>query len=1181
MNNITYAVSVDVNNPIIPYNVYVANVLDSNVRYLEITLYQNGNVIALSNEAIATASLVTDDVLIDDSVKCTISNNIISVPLEDLQRHGNLDVQVTVTEGEKVLAIPFPIQVRVTPNIAEDAQIDEDSLGSYAEVVQEIAAARKGYDSLDERLNSIISGDEHGAVVSGMERIMNKVQSIGSQSQTGDNDKYPSVTAVRDYVNIKTDDLQDYIEGELDRIDDDISGINTALLGKANKAAAGSAGELAALDGNGSPIRSGVSVIQSIGEGSNSRVPTTKAVRNALNDAISAKQDKPQTAGTAGQVLALDDNLNPVWANQSTDYAQLSNKPTINNVELSGNKTLAALGINAGSVGFDETGTYTDGSVGKELSDQKNAFNTITDETKLLADGYGVIPSEMVHGSGSSQNGSVASPYNYRVTSKDIVSFDRDVTLKSKTGFVFNLYFFTAQGAYDRFVQNQTSYSLANNKKVRITIKRSTEDTSEVADIPLFASSVYYEGEPLQRINNFVVDEEYTDFSGGYISTNTTPVNLTPTPSSSYKCVVVDCSEGDAFQVTGSGSVSNTVFAFLNSSGTVITKPSADISIHDLELVAPANTAKAVFNFRTSYDIKLVKNPASYIADKTNRNNEARIENTAFCFSNDDNLIENTKMVGGYLNSESGDVRASATYYTTDYIFVPKDKTIRFEPRIRKFLAYDYPSAPIAGSFVDLTTQGAYEYTATHDCYVRVTIAKEYVGITQAKILPFIVDSAVIGANDLIEFATIQNIKKCTFSKSGRELTVATSENDTYCCVDILTNAFEADNLYYFDIDIKTATGSGKALRVLFLGTESNQNNTYSGVRTDHVSAGDKIKVFACAKKGCRGIRLFITGGTPGDATFVFNHLSIYKVLKINEPEKKKERRFMQPKARVSIMDDDGYVTFYQYLLPMIRTYGIPIATAYQGDNGYEHRDLLMTREQLHEVEEAGGEIIAHGYNSLINLGSEAEADIILSKKMLNASGFFPTVYVYPYGDNNQNIRQLVEKYFDCSFKVATPYPPDYRTEAGCVPMFRLNRCHCGGENYDVPVTTGRYANLDTASMDYFEALIQECIARKSWLVLYTHSWQMEEGQQPTGYDNQFDLMEAIIKRILELKESGTDIDIIKFEDGIEMFGNAFQAGDYLGQSNNDLTLHTNPGCAISKQGLYDFPAGNNMTPST
>ena len=163
MNNITYAVSVDVNNPIIPYNVYVANVLDSNVRYLEITLYQNGNVIALSNEATATASLVTDNVLVDDSVDCTISNNIISVPLEDLQRHGNLDVQVTVTEGTKVLAIPFPIQVRVTPNIAEEAQIDENSMGSYAEVVHEIAESRGTYTTLHDAITAKLD-DADGSV---------------------------------------------------------------------------------------------------------------------------------------------------------------------------------------------------------------------------------------------------------------------------------------------------------------------------------------------------------------------------------------------------------------------------------------------------------------------------------------------------------------------------------------------------------------------------------------------------------------------------------------------------------------------------------------------------------------------------------------------------------------------------------------------------------------------------------------------------------------------------------------------------------------------------------------------------------------------------------------------------------------------------------------------------------
>lgn len=59
-----------------------------------------------------------------------------------------------------------------------------------------------------------------GADVSGMEAVINKVQIINSQSQTGDNDKYPSVTAARNYVNTKTDDLQDYIEGNLDGLDE-------------------------------------------------------------------------------------------------------------------------------------------------------------------------------------------------------------------------------------------------------------------------------------------------------------------------------------------------------------------------------------------------------------------------------------------------------------------------------------------------------------------------------------------------------------------------------------------------------------------------------------------------------------------------------------------------------------------------------------------------------------------------------------------------------------------------------------------------------------------------------------------------------------------------------------------------------------------------------------------------
>jgi hypothetical protein len=69
----------------------------------------------------------------------------------------------------------------------------------------------------------------------------------------------------------------------------------------------------------------------------------------------------------------------------TSDYSDLTNKPSINNVTLSGNKTAADLGLatpsdiptTAGDIEFDDQETYAAGSVGKELSDQKNAISRL------------------------------------------------------------------------------------------------------------------------------------------------------------------------------------------------------------------------------------------------------------------------------------------------------------------------------------------------------------------------------------------------------------------------------------------------------------------------------------------------------------------------------------------------------------------------------------------------------------------------------------------------------------------------------------------------------------------------------------------------------------------------------------------------------------------------------------
>lgn len=67
-----------------------------------------------------------------------------------------------------------------------------------------------------------------------------------------------------------------------------------------------------------------------------------------LNTDMASKQDAPVLAGSPGQVLSLDADQNPVWSNPAggtDDYNDLQNKPQINGVTVSGNKTGSDFGL--------------------------------------------------------------------------------------------------------------------------------------------------------------------------------------------------------------------------------------------------------------------------------------------------------------------------------------------------------------------------------------------------------------------------------------------------------------------------------------------------------------------------------------------------------------------------------------------------------------------------------------------------------------------------------------------------------------------------------------------------------------------------------------------------------------------------------------------------------------------
>lgn len=91
-----------------------------------------------------------------------------------------------------------------------------------------------------------------------------------------------------------------------------------------------------------------------------------------------------------------DGTLNATGGGGTSDYDDLTDKPQINGVILSGNKTLANLGIEPASVSV--TGTLTAGQTGITLS---NAAITTDSTIDIYTDAYGVNPTGVTVANGS------------------------------------------------------------------------------------------------------------------------------------------------------------------------------------------------------------------------------------------------------------------------------------------------------------------------------------------------------------------------------------------------------------------------------------------------------------------------------------------------------------------------------------------------------------------------------------------------------------------------------------------------------------------------------------------------------------------------------------------------------------------------------------------------------------
>lgn len=152
------SITIDVNDRNAPNVVAIANVNDKATRYLDVTLTASGEKLTFADCAV-TATFATDGYLISDSVACTLNStaDVITVPLENFKSmSGFLAIEIKIANGEtQVLNTPLTLKVMVTPSLAENSKINNESVGNFAEISREVATARGNHNSLGARLNTV------------------------------------------------------------------------------------------------------------------------------------------------------------------------------------------------------------------------------------------------------------------------------------------------------------------------------------------------------------------------------------------------------------------------------------------------------------------------------------------------------------------------------------------------------------------------------------------------------------------------------------------------------------------------------------------------------------------------------------------------------------------------------------------------------------------------------------------------------------------------------------------------------------------------------------------------------------------------------------------------------------------------------------------------------------------
>lgn len=148
---------------------------------------------------------------------------------------------------------------------------------------------------------------------------------------------------------------------------------------------------------------------------------------------------------------------------------------------------------------------------------------------------------------------------------------------------------------------------------------------------------------------------------------------------------------------------------------------------------------------------------------------------------------------------------------------------------------------------------------------------------------------------------------------------------------------------------------------------------------------------------------------------------------------------------------DDGYRSVYENVYPLLKRYGMTATLAVIADNvtgqsfGYRPRATFMNQSEIQEmIDSCDIEVASHTLSHpwLTRLSpDEAWREIRQSKLVLESLFNRPVVtFVYPYGDMNQTIRNMVRQAGYKLGRAVRPGPVDIWADPYRIPEFELRR---------------------------------------------------------------------------------------------------------------------------------------------